>query len=219
MPRSAESSLWRSLAVALGEGVAFSVGMKLTNRVARQLEPASSGAGAAEHAGDAAFDRALAEVIVAAVDSRVQESEAAVERRIREGAARTAVELEALGQRHDALRAAMVRLNQDFAQAVAGIVREEVTRQVEARARDLERTLQEQILLLMEAARARTPGAAQPFGEGLAEWPDAAPLAPPLPIDTPRAKSSNGARNSGPRRGPGSRRKRTRAANGGGYPA
>ena len=60
------------------------------------------------------------------------------------------------------LRGQMVAINHEFAQAVAGIVREEVTRHVEARAAAIERALQDQILLLVDAAMARRSGGAPP---------------------------------------------------------
>jgi hypothetical protein len=39
MPKRGESSLFRSLAVALGEGLAFSTGMNITDGMARQFAP------------------------------------------------------------------------------------------------------------------------------------------------------------------------------------
>src|SRR5580704_7508963 len=93
MSKSGESSLWRSLAVALGEGVAFSVGMKLTNSVARQIPSphlrSLAGADRAEGpavADGAPFDREIAEAMRATVDARIHEYGGTVERQIQDAA-------------------------------------------------------------------------------------------------------------------------------------
>src|SRR5580658_10852880 len=114
MPKSGESSLLRSLVVALGEGMAFSVGMKLTDSMARQLlapelaleHPDTESAGA-EHApivistaDGTPFDPKVVEALVAAVDARIHELDGKVERRIRDGEARITVDLQALDHRH-----------------------------------------------------------------------------------------------------------------------
>jgi len=80
------------------------------------------------------------------------------------------------------LRKQIVSLNQEFAEAVAGIVREEVARQVQARTAELGRALQEQIVLLVEAALGqRQAGAADNSAS------------PPLPIEDPAPGSAESA--------------------------
>lgn len=201
--------------------MAFSVGMKLTQRVARQTAPPNSDAGALAvpliaSSDEASFDRKVVEATFAAVDARIHEYDGRVNRRLSDMEARLAVELQSLNRRHHTptgaapataetpddtavrayvdekiaeLRTQTVRLNQEFAEVVAGIVHDEVARQVEARATALERSLQEQIVMLLEAAAGRRlADAPLPLAEALANWMDTEPSLPPLPIEDPPAE-------------------------------
>jgi hypothetical protein len=248
--------------------MAYSVGMKITDSMARQLlaPEIASGHPDTEHAGaehapiaismadGTPFDEKVVEALVAAVDARIHELDGKVERRIRDGEARIAVDLQALDHRHlllaggaqavaesldgriqqveestalvrsyvdekiaeqiGMLRTQVVLLNQEFAGAVATIVREEVARQVEARAAALERSLQEQVLLLMEAAAGQPrPSDAPPVAAVLVDWAEAEGPLPLLPIDGPRAEAPETVSEaaglvSTPRRANGSRKRR-----------
>jgi electron transport complex protein RnfC len=127
MQNSRDSSVWRSLAVAFGDGVAFGVGMKLTQSVARQpalvdtdepppavdrfdeierrmakLEQAPA---ALPPGGAGAFDRKVMEAVIKALDARLNELSGQVERRLTETEAGIALELKALNRQDHALAA------------------------------------------------------------------------------------------------------------------
>jgi hypothetical protein len=122
MQNTRDSSVWRSLAVAFGDGVAFGVGMKLTQSAARQ--PASADLAEPPPAGDrlqelerrlmrleqapaalsppgpsGSFDRKVMEAVVNALDARLNELSGQVERRLTETEAKIALELKTLDQR------------------------------------------------------------------------------------------------------------------------
>ena len=117
MQVSRDSSIWRSLAVAFGDGLAFGVGMKLTqNAPARTGQaPATNPAPMAgrleqlEHrlahlektrlaaaAPAPALDQRVLEAVVHAVEGRLQEHSVQAERRLAEIESRMAADLEAL---------------------------------------------------------------------------------------------------------------------------
>jgi hypothetical protein len=128
MSTSRESSVWRSLAVAFGDGLAFGVGMKLTQNAATRptaspstaiAKPSSDRLGQLEErirriertpvalpAGTASapthFDQNVLDALVNAVETRLQEQAAATERRMADLEARLAVELKTL---HEDVRA------------------------------------------------------------------------------------------------------------------
>jgi len=178
MSKNGESSLLRSLAVALGEGVAFSVGMKLTDSVAKQLSGGPAEQPAALPATGALDLRENDDRIRALVEEKVAEHFAA-------------------------LQSQMTQLQQNFTEAVTAIIRDEVARQVEARAKVIE----EQILLL-EGAAVRPSDPEPPLAETLAEW---AATGPPIPIDAPRGELAEAGATGRTRRTSSPRRKRARA--------
>lgn len=121
MQNSRDSSLWRSLAVAFGDGLAFGVGMKLTQNASKPPAPRwdagiedrparleeleqrlrrIEGAPALTSSG---FDPGVLDAVVNALDARLAEHAGTVERRITEVEARLAVELQALRQQDHAI--------------------------------------------------------------------------------------------------------------------
>ena len=115
MENARDSSMWRSIAVAFGDGLAFGVGMKLTQNVSRQPGLAHSGANALADRYDrleqridrlertpiaaleaaaapepVGFARKVIETVVQAVDERLNEHAKQVERRLAELEARIA---------------------------------------------------------------------------------------------------------------------------------
>ena len=115
MENTRDSSLWRSLAVAFGDGLAFGVGMKITQNVARQSGKPLSGATASADrferleqrlerleripiaAPEAApapepvgFARKVIETVVQAVDERLGEYAKQMEHRLAEFEGRVA---------------------------------------------------------------------------------------------------------------------------------
>jgi hypothetical protein len=156
MQNNRDSSVLRSLAIAFGDGLAFGVGMKLTQRGAapsREEAPAAADItplldrlaemeariGEMERAPAAIapspFDQKVLEAIVKALDSRLQEQAGQMERRLTEMEAKTAIELKSLQQRSDEERAAMQQeiasLHREFAVEAAQAVE---TRTAELRA-------------------------------------------------------------------------------------
>src|SRR4051794_38182657 len=104
MQSSSDSSIWRSLAVAFGDGLAFGVGVKLSQNAARQIgtaqraEPAGDLGGRLAHLEQtvkriehtppalaapeqkSGFDQKVLEVIVNALEARLKEQAGQVDR-------------------------------------------------------------------------------------------------------------------------------------------
>ncbi len=126
MQSSRDSSVWRSLAVAFGDGLAFGVGMKLTQNTGRtppaavppadpnpmvhrleQIEQRIAGieqrplALTAPEKGAAPahpFDQKVLEAVITALDARLHEQSGLVERQITELQAKITIELKTLHQ-------------------------------------------------------------------------------------------------------------------------
>jgi hypothetical protein len=125
MESSRDSSVWRSLAVAFGDGLAFGVGMKLTQPAGRasvaapqtdltplahRLEQMEQRIAEIEHlprtlapsekaaAPPQPFDQKVLEAIVNALDARLHEHSGQVERQITELQAKVTIELKTLHQ-------------------------------------------------------------------------------------------------------------------------
>jgi hypothetical protein len=142
MENSRDSSIWRSLAVAFGDGLAFGVGVKLTQSAARQagapLQPDISpiagrlgqieqrierierapAAVSAAPAGPApaGFDQKVLEAVVHALDARLHEQAGQVESRLTELEARIAIEFQSLHQEDRALRAEVADKSREIAE-------------------------------------------------------------------------------------------------------
>lgn len=123
MENSRDSSLWRSLAVAFGDGLAFGVGMKLTqtgtgksgsgkpgavpelapgDRVSR-LEQRLARLERVPASASPALDQDVLDALVAALEARLQESGAKVDRRLAELEMKLAAELTTLRQQDQSL--------------------------------------------------------------------------------------------------------------------
>jgi hypothetical protein len=137
MQNSRDLSIWRSLAVAFGDGLAFGVGMKLTQTVAnapvaeRQIERAPTAAGGS-------FDQKVLEAVVNALEARLNEHTAQMERRLAELESRIAVDLRTLQHQAEmlqvrveqgaaALREEVAETNQEFAQSVGRRMEQDLT--------------------------------------------------------------------------------------------
>lgn len=113
MQNSRDLSLWRSLALAFGDGLAFGVGMKLSQNAVRskhfkerprqidRTPPAAMGS----------YDNRVLEAVVNALEARLNEHSAQMERRLAELESRIAVEMRELQQRPETLAAT---LREDF---------------------------------------------------------------------------------------------------------
>ncbi len=172
MRESGDSSVWKSLAVAFGDGLAFGVGMKLTQNAQRQgsLPPAAAGAGPVLdrleqieqrmrriESAPAGFDRSVLDALTAALDARLNEHVSQVERRLADMEARILMETRSLDQQDRSIAARMeqdlstlkgqvVALNREFAEEVGRIVAEQVALQVQARTAGLEQSLRAQAM-------------------------------------------------------------------------
>jgi hypothetical protein len=78
MQNSRNSSVWKSLAAAFGDGLAFGVGMKLSQNAAKPLPPNSQ----PELPPAPLFDRKVLLAVVNAVEERLKEHAGQVEREI-----------------------------------------------------------------------------------------------------------------------------------------
>jgi hypothetical protein len=129
MQSSRDSSVWKSLAVAFGNGLAFGVGMKLTQGAARHPEtaPQPELAPVADRLGQieqriarieqmpaapppvpaAPFDRKVLESVVKAVDERIKEHAGQVERCIAELETKVALESKSLSEQDEAVISAV----------------------------------------------------------------------------------------------------------------
>jgi len=228
MESSSDSSVWRSLAVAFGDGLAFGVGMKLSQNAARKserraanvldplasrmesveqrlerMERAPALPAAASHAtpsaaragnGAGAFDQKVLDAVVNALDARLKEHAGQVERRLTDLEAKIAIELQSLHQQdgsisavietrldevrqqfgervsetHErlerdigSLRAEVVSLNREFAEAVAHIVEREVAASVKTQADALGHTLDQSLATAAQAIEERVSSAVQ----------------------------------------------------------
>jgi len=162
MQRSSDSSVWRSLAVSFGDGLAFGVGVKLSQ--ARDRRNAGLPAASEERLEPPrSTDQKVLEAIVGAVDARLAEHAGQVERRIADLDAKIAVELKNLDDQDleiahkvtedlNTLEGQMISLNREFSQAVAKIVAEQVSTQVSAQVGPAVKQLRDEM-----AARDRAP--------------------------------------------------------------
>jgi len=161
MQDTSESSIWRSLAVAFGDGLAFGVGMKLSQHTAKtgsaappsDLRLLANRLGQLEEhinrlervpAPSASLDQKVLEAIVNAVEARLQEYSGQMERRLADMEARIAVELKSLDQQDKSvakrlaqdlatLEGQMLSLNRGLSDAMNRIVSEQVASLVAAR--------------------------------------------------------------------------------------
>jgi len=165
MQNSRDSSIWRSLAVAFGNGVALGVGMKLTQTASRQIErPSAPAVGS--------FDQDVLEAVVNALEARLNEHAAKVDRRLADLESRIAMDRRTLQERVEreaattrehadavnrefaqaagarmekdlgAVRQEMISINREFARSVSRIVAEQAT----AAAADVESRIREEVV-------------------------------------------------------------------------
>jgi len=162
MQSSRDSSVLRSLAVAFGDGVAFGVGVKLSQNAARKAGPSASQHDVAPLAGRIAeiekrmermeqespqlpaaasmnFDQHALNALVTSFEARLEEHASHVERQMAELEIRVALEIQSLRQQDQSLSSGMtalhdqfIALHREFAEAVGAIVEEQVAAQVEA---------------------------------------------------------------------------------------
>jgi hypothetical protein len=157
-----DPNVLRSLALSFGEGLAFSVGMKLTQGAMRgkapaeqpdfgpvvaRLEEIEKRVQKAERPRDPQqLDQKVIHAIVSAIETRLQETSANVERRLTEIEGAIATTAQTIVARHVeqeavALRAQVVEMHREFTGNVARIVAE----QVALRSAEIESSVQTQV--------------------------------------------------------------------------
>ncbi len=122
---SRDSSLWRSLAMALGDGVAFGVGVKLTQgpswktaavpaapstdsrlaEIEQRLDRIERAPAVAPGPTSSELDRQILNALVNTLEARLQENSGKVDHRLAELEARIAIELKSLHQQDQSLAA------------------------------------------------------------------------------------------------------------------
>ncbi len=137
MQSSSDSSIWRSLAVAFGDGLAFGVGVKLSQNAARQIgaaqraepgdlgnrlsqveqtikriERAPAGAASDQKSGGepkSGLDQKVLEAIVNALEARLKEQAGQTDRRLADLEARLTLEMKALDEQDHSIAAQVTR--------------------------------------------------------------------------------------------------------------
>jgi hypothetical protein len=140
MESSRDSSIWRSLAIAFADGLAFGVGVKLTQGAARRagappqpdFSPITGRIAQMEQrveriehtpaavAAAPGFDQKVLEAVVNALDARLHEQAGQVEGRLREFEAQIAIELQSIHHQDDAIASS---IEQQVAAALEGQLR------------------------------------------------------------------------------------------------
>lgn len=140
MNKSRDSSVWRSLALAFGDGLAFGVGMKLTENVpgrpgrplpseissrVAEIEGRMARIERAPEAASASLDQGIRDALVAALEVRLQENAAELDRRFAALDGKVTAELKNLRQQDQALASAtethVEQIQQEFHQQVLAL--------------------------------------------------------------------------------------------------
>ena len=199
MQNSRDSSVWRTLAVAFGDGLAFGVGVTLTRNAARlaatrsatpELRPVNGRIGEIEQRSERAraagtlpvagapLNHKAADAVLTAIDGRFAEIGGQIDRRLAELEVKIKIELDALdAQDHSlaegvetridglrgeiteavaaqrqsidadmrGLRAQMTAIHKEFAETLARLVDEQITKTIAARWQAVEEQLRETI--------------------------------------------------------------------------
>jgi hypothetical protein len=161
MQNGREDSVWRALAVAFGDGLAFGVGINLTQNAVRlaagrarpELQPLADRLAAIEQR----IDRARANGTLPSpgeLDARINELTTRFERQVAEVEVKAKIQIEALHARDRALaqeldaqmaafREHMVALHREFAEMLSRLVEEQIEAGVTARLAPMEQQLRE----------------------------------------------------------------------------
>jgi hypothetical protein len=142
--RSSSSSLLKGLAIAFGDGLAFGAGMKLTQSAATRHQVARLAPAA-----DPGDDRKAMDAVVRAIETRLAQQTGDLETRIADLDRSIAGDLKTLSERDEALaqrteenlkalRAEIVAMHREFAEAVGRIVAEHVQTEVARRLIEVE---------------------------------------------------------------------------------
>lgn len=151
-----DGAIWKKLALALGDGLAFGVGVNLSNNAAARITPARPEMGTladrlngieqriekARHNNTlpGAFQQKMVEAVVSVVDARLREQALQLDKRVTGEIAALRAEMgqqiaanrqDATAENH-ALQHRMTELNRQFAATVARLVDEQIAEQIAA---------------------------------------------------------------------------------------
>jgi len=161
MQNGREDSVWRALAVAFGDGLAFGVGVKLTQnavrlgggRVRPELQPLADRVAAIEQR----FERARANGTLPSpgeLDARINDLTTRFERQLAEVEVKVKIQVESLNARDravaqeldaqmSAFREHMIALHREFAETLSRLVEEQIEAGVAAWLAPIEQQLRE----------------------------------------------------------------------------
>jgi hypothetical protein len=181
MQNSREDSVWRTLAVAFGDGLAFGVGVNLTQNAVRlatgKINPEMKPLAARIAAVEQRIERARANGALPsphALETRLGELNTRFERSLAELEVKVKIQLDALQQQDRtvreemagqmvALRGQMVALHKEFAETVSRLVEEQIEAGVSARMEAIQQTLHEVIQEEAQNASAMVAAATEDF--------------------------------------------------------
>jgi hypothetical protein len=153
-----DGAVWKKLALALGDGLAFGVGVNLSNNAASRITPPPTpemGSLADRLTGieqrmekarhnnalPGVFQQKMVEAVVSVVDARLREQSAQLEKRVTDEIAalrgevgqQLAANRKTAAEENDLLRGQMMDLHRQFAESVARLVDEQIAATVELR--------------------------------------------------------------------------------------
>jgi hypothetical protein len=153
-----DGAVWKKLALALGDGLAFGVGVNLSNNAASRITPppppemgslADRLTGIEQRMEKArhnnalpgVFQQKMVEAVVSVVDARLREQSAQLEKRVTDEIAalrgevgqQLAANRKTAAEENDLLRGQMMDLHRQFAESVARLVDEQIAATVELR--------------------------------------------------------------------------------------
>jgi hypothetical protein len=164
-----DESIWKNLALAFGDGLAFGVGVKISENAAARIAPARTDLrtlserlneiesriekARQNHTLPSQFNQKVVEAVVAVVDARLREQSERFERRLEEEIAGLRAEFGeqlALARKHaedenHVLRGQMTALHRQFAESLAKLVDEQIASTMELRLAPVETELREEI--------------------------------------------------------------------------
>jgi hypothetical protein len=164
-----DESIWKNLALAFGDGLAFGVGVKISENAAARITPARSDLrtlaerlneiesridkARQNHTLPGQFNQKVVEAVVSVVDARLREQSERFERRLQEEMAGLRAEFGeqiSISRKHaeeenHVLRGQMTALHRQFAESLAKLVDEQIASTMEVRLAPVEMELREEI--------------------------------------------------------------------------
>jgi hypothetical protein len=164
-----DESIWKNLALAFGDGLAFGVGVKLSQDAAARLTPARADVrtlaerlseieqriekARQNHTLPGQFNQKLVEAVVSVVDAKLREQEDRFEQRLNEEIAglrgefseQIAIARKRSEEENHVLRGQMTALHRQFAESLGRLVDEQIAATIDVRLAPLETELRQEI--------------------------------------------------------------------------